>query len=486
MYVIGLDIGTTCTKAVLVDEQGKVAATGSSGYPLLSNGCRVEQRAQDWTKAAVIAIRQAISERDGSQVAGISLSTQGGSTVAVDENGQFLGNSVTWMDSRAQEEAAEISKELGDEYIYRTTGWKINPALDAAKLRNLKKDPDYKSAKKYWTTLEVLNHYLTGEAVIDPTNAAMRQLYNIEKDEWDETMLTAAHTTEEELPQVKPTGEQIGVLCQRAAEETGLLAGIPVFNGAHDQYCASIGAGAIRDGDMLLSAGTTWVLMGIGTKPLFTNSFIAPGRHPVRGLYGAIASLVCSGASLQWFKNEFLPEDFALMNEKAAERREKTRDLFFYPYLTGACYPIWNLKAKGTFTGMNLEHDRFDFARAIMEGVAFGVKRGIADFEDNGCEIHQITMMGGASKSPLWCQMIASITNIPINRLNQADICGVGAAMIAACGLGIYDSYEQAAEQMVHTEHIYEPVPEERVFYQEKFEAYDKLWKFMQMYYESE
>ena len=121
-----------------------------------------------------------------------------------------------------------------------------------------------------------------------------------------------------------------------------------------------------------------------------------------------------------------------------------------------------------------------------MEGVAFGVKRGIADFEDNGCEIHQITMMGGASKSPPWCQMIASITNIPINRLNQADICGVGAAMIAACGLGIYDSYEQAAEQMVHTEHIYEPVPEERVFYQEKFEAYDKLWKFMQMYYESE
>lgn len=486
MYVIGLDIGTTCTKAVLVDDGGRVAATGSSGYPLLSNGCRVEQRAQDWTKAAVIAIRQAVSGKDRSQVAGISLSTQGGSTVAVDENNQFLGNSITWMDSRAQEEATEISEELGDEYIYRTTGWKINPALDAAKLRNLKKDPEYKGAKKYWTTLEVLNHYLTDEAVIDPTNAAMRQLYNIEKDTWDEAMLTAAHVAAAELPEVKPTGEKIGVLSRRAAEETGLPSGIPVFNGAHDQYCASIGAGAIRPGDMFLSAGTTWVLMGIGTKPLFTDSFIAPGRHPVKGLYGAIASLVCSGASLQWFKNEFLPEDFAVMNAKAAERREKTRELFFYPYLTGACYPIWNLKAKGTFTGMNLEHDRFDFARAIMEGVAFGVKRGTLDFKENGCEIHQITMMGGASKSPLWCQMIASITNTPISRLNQADICAVGAAMIAACGLGLYDNYEQAAEQMVHTEHIYEPDAEERAFYQEKFEVYDKFWNFMQMYYESE
>lgn len=137
---------------MLVDDGGRVAATGSSGYPLLSNGCRVEQRAQDWTKAAVIAIRQAVSGKDRSQVAGISLSTQGGSTVAVDENNQFLGNSITWMDSRAQEEATEISEELGDEYIYRTTGWKINPALDAAKLRNLKKDPEYKGAKKYWTT----------------------------------------------------------------------------------------------------------------------------------------------------------------------------------------------------------------------------------------------------------------------------------------------------------------------------------------------
>ena len=190
------------------------------------------------------------------------------------------------------------------------------------------------------------------------------------------------------------------------------------------------------------------VLMGIGRKPLFTKSYIAPGKHPVKGLYGAIASLVCSGTSLQWFKNEFLPEDFQTMNMEAAKRRERTEELFFYPYLAGANYPIWNLRAKGAFTGLTLEHDRFDLARAVMEGVAFGARRGVMDFEANGCEIRKITMMGGASKSALWCQMLASITHRPVYKLNQADICALGAAMIAACGLGIYRDYTEAAAAM--------------------------------------
>ena len=486
MYVIGLDIGTTCTKALVADEQGRVAAVGSSGYELISKGSHVEQRAEDWITASIKAVREAVSGISPDQVAGLSMSTQGGSTVAIDGKGDFIGNSLTWMDARAQREAEEIEEELGADYIYHTSGWKINPALDAAKLRHMKQNGAYKEAGQYLTTLEVVNRYLTGEAVIDPTNAAMRQLYDVEKNDWDEKLMKAAGVTREELPRVCPAGMRIGGLRKEAAREMGLPEGIPVFNGAHDQYCASIGAGAVHEGDMLLSAGTTWVLMGIGEKPLFTKSYIAPGKHPVEGLYGAIASLVCSGASLQWFKNEFLPEDFGKMNEEAAKRREKTKELFFYPYLTGAFYPIWNIKAKGTFTGFTLEHDRFDFARAIMEGVAFGVKRAIDDFSDNGCNIRQIVMMGGASKSPLWCQMIASVTGVPILRLNQADICALGASMIAACQLGFYKDYHEAAKSMAHVEHRFEPIVEETKFYVEKFERFLEMWGLIQEYYKKQ
>lgn len=483
MYVIGLDIGTTCTKALLTDEKGQVASVGTSGYPLISNGCKIEQDPNEWIKASILAIKKAVENIDIAKIGGLSLSTQGASTVAVDEKGEFIGNSVTWMDSRAVVEANEVEKELGGEYIYHTSGWKINPSLDAAKIRCLKKEPIYKKAKKWLTTLEVMNRFLTGNSVIDPTNAASRQLYNLEKNDWDEKLLKAAHIDRTELPEILPTGEKVGDLCKEAAEQMGVSAGIPVFNGAHDQYCASIGAGAVSAGDMLLSAGTTWVLMGIGTKPLFTKSYIAPGKHPVEGLYGAMASLICSGASLQWFKNEFLPEDFEEINEVASKRRDKIKDVFFYPYLAGAGYPIWNIKAKGAFVGLTLEHDRYDFARAIMEGVAFGVKRGIRDFAENGCDIKQIIMMGGASKSSLWCQMIASITQVPIIKLKQADGCAMGAAMIAAHSLGIYKSYSEAAKEMVNHACTYEPLAEEIKFYEEKFQRFDKIWKLIEKYY---
>lgn len=484
MYVIGLDIGTTCTKALAVDDRGQVAAAGSSGYELFSRGGCVKQRAEDWILASVKAVREAVKRIPAHEVAGLSVSAQGGSTVAVDDRGNFIGNSITWMDTRAQKEADEIEEELGGEYIYHTSGWKINPALDAAKIRYMKRDRAYKGADMYLTTLEVVNRFLTGEPVIDPTNAAMRQLYNVEKNDWDEKLMKAAGVTREELPIVRPTSMKIGELQREAACKMGIREGIPVFNGAHDQYCASIGAGAVHEGDMLLSAGTTWVLMGIGEKPLFTKSYIAPGKHPVEGLYGAMASLVCSGASLQWFKNEFLPEDFGRMNEEAAARREKAKDLFFYPYLTGAFYPNWNVKAKGILTGFTLEHDRFDFARAIMEGVSFGVKRAVKDFSDNGCGIRRITMMGGASKSFLWCQMIASVTGIPILRLNRTDICALGAAMIAACRLGVYKDYHEAAEHMVHVGHRFEPIPEETEFYEEKYGQFLRMWENVRKYYE--
>ena len=484
MYVIGLDIGTTCTKALLSDADGKILSVGSSGYPLLSDGSHIEQRAEDWIKASVAAVHEVIKDIAAEEVAGISLSTQGGSTVAIDKDGRFIGNAVTWMDTRAKEEAEEIERELGNEYIYHTTGWKINPALDASKLRCLKKEKKYAGARQWLTTLEVMNRFLTGRAVIDPTNAAMRQLYHVEQNRWDKKLMQAAGIEESELPEVLPTGVFLGTLQKEAADKLGLQEGVSVFNGAHDQYCASIGAGAVNVGDMLLSAGTTWVLMGIGDKPLFTESFIAPGKHPVEGLYGAIASLVCSGASLQWFKNEFIPEDFEELNKEAAQRREKAKELFFYPYLAGANYPIWNLNARGAFTGLALEHDRFDMARAIMEGVAFGVRKSIADFEANGYDIKQIIMMGGASKSPMWCQMIASVTGVPILKLDQSDVCAAGAAMIAACGLGFFKNFNDGAARMVHIAQIYTPKAEDEEFYKVKYAHFNKMWDLMQRYYQ--
>lgn len=484
--VIGIDVGTTCTKVVVIDENGKIIGQGSQGYELISSGDCIEQRAEDWVKAVTAAIQRATEKIDKGCICGISCSTQGGSTVALKEDGSFIGNSWTWMDRRSTKQVEEIAKLLGNEYVYRTTGSRISAALDAAKIRNMKTLPEYEEAACYLTTLEVVNRFLTGKAVIDPSNAAMRQLFNIDKLDWDEKMLHCAGITRGQLPEILPAGELVGTLSAAASEATGLPEGIPVFNGAHDQYCASIGAGAIHGGDMLLSAGTTWVLMGITEKPMYTESFIVPGRHPIDALYGAIASLVGSGASMQWFHNNLMSADFDTMNEVVPRRTASAVDLFFFPYVAGAPYPIHNRNARGVFAGLTLEHDQFDMARALMEGVAFGVRRAAEDFEENGSKIDSIIMMGGAAKSPVWMQMIASITGIPIKRLNCADVCAIGAAMIAACGAGFYNSYQDAADHIVAVEQVYEPVREEQPYYQEKFQKFDRLWSALSVYYKGE
>lgn len=483
-YVIGLDIGTTCAKALAVGEDGQVLAQESAGYELISSGCRIEQRAEDWVDATRTILSSIAAQLPGAQPLGISLSTQGASMVAVDGAGKPIGNAYTWMDTRSVQEAQQIEAELGGEYVYRTSGWRTNPVLDAAKIRYMRKQRAFDEAKKFLSTIEIVNAYLTGRDAIDPSNAAIRQLFNVEEGRWDARLMAAAGVREEELPEVLPTGALVGGLRAQAARETGLPEGLPVYNGAHDQYCSSLGAGSVHDGDLLLSAGTTWALVMVSSKPMFTPSFVSPGKHPEPGLYGALASLTCSGASLQWFKNGFLPEGFDEMNRIVAERRDKTRDLCFFPYMAGANYPIWQQNARGAFTGLTIEHDRFDMARAIMEGVAFGVRRAMEDFRANGAELKHITIMGGAAKSDVWCQMIADIAGVPIVRLNVTDVCALGAAAIAMKASGICASYGEASARMVHPEREFLPDPGEQAYFAEKYARFVRMGQCMLSYYE--
>lgn len=476
-YVLGLDIGTTCTKAIVINNEGEIVAQSRYNYGLISNGDKVEQDAGDWIHAVIETLKDLSKTIDLKDVKGISTSTQGGTTVAVDKDGNFIGNAWTWMDGRSIEQTKAIEQSIGTDYVYKTTGWRTNAAFDPAKIMNMKSLPEFKKAVKYYTTIEIVNGFLTDNYAIDPTNAAMRQLYNIKTQTWDETILNEIGLTAEELPEIVPTGDKIGEVTERVAALTGLAKGTPVFNGAHDQYCASIGAGVINDGELLLSAGTTWVLMGISKDPLFTDSFIAPGNHPIKGLYGNIASIQGSGAALQWFNNNFVQEDFVKINAEVAKRAESANGLLFYPYLAGANYPIWQPSAKGTFTGITLAHDKYDFIRSIMEGVAFSIRKAVEDFAKNGVTINSITMMGGASKSDVWIDILTSTTNIPIVRLNQTEVCSIGAGVIAGCGIGMFKDYAQAASIIIHNDKTFRPKSSEVIRYGKKFNEYEKVWQ---------
>ncbi|MGN1073603.1 MAG: FGGY-family carbohydrate kinase [Eubacteriales bacterium] len=428
---LGLDAGTTAAKAVVCDENGEIRASGSASYPLipaLSGGS--EQDARDWTRGIAEAVRQALRETDASEIRALSLSTQGGTTVPLDAQGEPLRRAMTWMDTRAQEEERAFRGTFGAEEIYRVTGWESAACFDPGKLMWLRRhEPEhFSNAALFVTTLSYLNRFLTGQAVTDPTNAAMRSLYDFRAGVWRREYLDFLGLPPEKLPRIAPSGAYLGTLTAGAAQMLGLPRDVRVYNGAHDQYCASLGCGASRPGEVILSAGTTWVLFGVSEEPRYSASRIGVGRHVLPGLYGGIASLIGTGSSMEWLKSRF-GFDLAAMDGIAAGRRRQADGLFFFPFLAGENFNRRKTGLSGGVYGLTLAHDEYDLARALMECAAFEVRAALPSF---GAE--RLRMVGGAARSDLWVSLVADATGLPVCRPDASEACARGAAALAIAG----------------------------------------------------
>lgn len=489
MYLIGIDVGTTGTKVILTDEKGNIIGKGYKEYSLITlPGGKVEQRAEDWYEAAVFATREALSHFDGDkkEIVALSLSTQGGSTLPVDENYEPLSASYTWMDRRGVKEIEEATAEAGADAIYKKTGWEPDPSLDIAKFRWMQKHEKelFDKAHKFLTTSEYMNYRLTGNAVTDPGNAAMRQLFNINTGDWDDELLSLAGVSRDKMPKCVFTGEYIGNLTEKAAEELSLPTSVKVYNGGHDQYCAAVGCGAVEDGDMLLSTGTTWVVLGVSDKPLFTESFLAPGVHPCKGVFGNIASLRSAGSALKWLKNVIGEDDFKKMDDEAEKRRDSAKNVFFYPYFAGAGFPHNMDGFNSCVLGLELMNDKYDLARALMEGIAFETRGVLEEFERCGTKIKGLKMVGGAAKSRVWSKITADVCNCEIFFPTEPDTCCIGAALLAAVGSGIYPDYVTAGKNMIKHSGTLKPDSEAAAFYDEKYKKYKHGFKLLKEFFE--
>lgn len=476
MLVIGLDVGTTGTKAIITDEKGTVLSSGYREYPLESRNGNVTQAAWDWWDATVRAIHTALQSVDPRQVRAIGISTQGASMLAADKNGDPLCEVITWMDTRATKEADALSNAIGKEKIYRKCGWLPNPSLDAAKILWMRRNtPEiFSMADTFISTLEFINRKLTGKNIIDPTNAAIRQLFDMETGTWDDEILNFLEISKSRLPEVLPVASLVGTLTPEAAAELGLSPEVAVFNGAHDQYCASIGSGAVDTGDMLLATGTTWVVLGVTDRLLYTDNHICPGIHPVKGKFGAMASLVSAGSALNWYK-EIVDSDFRTMDREAATRAESTKNLFVLPYVLGAGFPHNRPELRGAMFGLDAGHDRYHIARAIMEGVAFEASIVLEQFAAQGMRIDKLMMTGGAARSDLWSEIVGYVTGCEIYRPQEPETCCLGAAMIAFVGLGVYDNFNACRSAMVKSRRLELSDQSMYDFYREKGRRYRTL-----------
>ncbi len=479
MYVLGIDIGTTGAKAIVADEEGRIAGQGYKSYHLITNsGGRVEQNPRDWYDAAVYCVRQACKDIDAKSIIALSMSTQGASSFLADESMNPLTNALTWMDVRAANEKEYLDNLLGDEYVYHSSGWKINPSLDMAKLKWLVDNENelYNRAKYFISTMEFMNFMLTGECVIDPSNAAIRQLLDIRTRQWDKKLLAATGATEDKLPPILPTGARVGNLTMKAARDMGLSQNVTVYNGAHDQYCGAIGASIHDPGQIMLSTGTAWAILGISDKLLYSEAFIAPGPHVYDDKFGALASIPVSGAALDWLRNNITGEDYETIDRVAESRIENIKELYFYPYLSGATFPLWQLEARGAFIGLGLEHDKYDLALAVMEGVVLQLKMALEEFKNSGLEIKSLHLIGGAVNSAVWTKIIAALCGCDLYVMKVKDTPCIGAVAIAGTQAGMFNDYSSAAEKMNVSCKYEQDIDALKLHYGRKFEEYKRVW----------
>ena len=268
-------------------------------------------------------------------------------------------------------------------------------------------------------------------------------------------------------------GEAIGHLTPEAASALGLSTDIAVYCGSHDQYAASLGSGATSSGDMMLATGTAWVVLGVTDRLLYTNNHICPGIHPA-GKFGAMASLVSAGSALKWFRN-LTEKDYRELDATAADRLDSAKDIIVLPYVAGAGFPHDRPEAGGVIYGFRVGSDRYDVARAFMEGVAFEARSVLEEFSHAGMKIDRLMMTGGAARSDLWTKIVGNVTGCTIYRPTEHETCCLGAAETAFVGAGVYPDYDTCRRIMVKTEPFGENDPCEIGFYNEKYEKYKEI-----------
>ena len=471
---IGIDVGTTSLKALALTESGECIAAAKSSYALIADGCEATQNAEDWYIAAKTAIRELLSTVKADNVCAISVSAQGGATVLLDKSGETLTPAYSWMDNRAVAESDELKEKFGNDLFYRRYGWRMQPASDVAKLLWMKNNiaDIYKSAASFPSTLGFINLRLTGRNIEDPTCAAIRRLYDINEKKMSEDILEYLDLTADKLPDTLPSGVYVGNLTADAARELGLSESVRVYNGAHDQYCASIGSGIVETGELMLATGTAWVLFGVTETPLFSESMISPCIHPAGG-FGALSTVSGIGATVEWLSkltNTPIPE----LSRGAEERRGKNDSLFFRPSATGTGLLIGNSKG-AHISDLSIGHDKYDLALALMVGAAFETALIIEEYKKSGMSaVSSITMTGGATASRFWQSLIADVTGLDVFASTQTDSPALGAAMIAAAS----DSGESIAEVSKKFAPALEKVSpsEYSEYYKRKFEAY-KEWR---------
>lgn len=491
-WVIGLDIGTSATKGLLVDEAGRVAASASHEYPLLQPAPGwAEQNPEDWWAATGAVIRQLLQKAGvkAEDVKALGLSGQMHGMVLVDRAGRVVRPPILWCDVRTTAECRLIEERLGKDRLLEATG---NPALEGFTAPKLvwmsRHEPELlASAQTLLLPKDYVRYRLTGERLMERSDAAGTLLFDVRKGTWALEVMELLGLPASLLPDLVDSWEVAGTLTREAAAETGLAPGTPVVGGGADNACGAVGAGVVRPGQALVSIGTSGVVLSPVAAPpdgsdgklhLFTHA--APDRWYLMGV------MLSAGLSYRWFRDELAPlekaagqvtgmDSFVLLNHEAAAAPPGAGGVVFLPYLNGERTPHADPAARGVFFGLSSAHRRSHVVRAVMEGITFGLRDSLELMRAAGQPVSTLRAIGGGARSELWLQMQADILEATVERPQVDEGPAYGAALLAGVGAGWFrDAHEAVRHVAVRA--TYEPDPATREAYARNYRIYRDLY----------
>lgn len=467
-YLLGIDLGTTSTRALIIDEQGAPVVSHAVEYPLSTPRPNwAEQDPRDWWRATVESVRAALSKAGigGDAIAGVGLSGQMHGSVFLDAADEVIRPALLWCDQRTARQCAYITSTLGAETVVAET---LNPVLTgftAPKIIWLRdEEPEnYARVRRVLLPKDYVRLRLTGEYATEVSDASGTSLLNVPQRRWSEVMLDGLELPRAWLPRVYESPEVTGAITPAAAELTGLAAGTPVVGGGGDQAAGAVGNGIVRPGVVSASTGTSGVVFAHLDEPavdpeLRTHTFC----HAVPGKWHVMGVMLSAGGSLRWMRDALCAEErevarnagvdaYDLMTAEAARAPVGSEGLVFLPYLTGERTPYPNPKARGVFFGLSLRHGKPHLIRAVLEGVAYGLRDSFAIIEGMGVAIAEVRASGGGARSVLWRQIQSDVTGYPHSVINVDEGPAYGAALLAGVGAGLYASVETACDATIRT-----------------------------------
>ncbi|MCH7721666.1 MAG: xylulokinase [Planctomycetes bacterium] len=475
--LLGIDVGTTGTKALLIDVQGKTVACAVHEYPLLTpHPGWAEQDPNRWWTATTDVIRRVIKAAGGSasRIAAVGLTGQMHGATLLDRAGEVLRPAILWNDQRTARECNEIAERVGADRVLQLTGNPVLTGFTAPKLLWTRRhEPEiYAKIAAVLLPKDYVRYRLTGQRRSDVSDASGTALFNVADRQWSDEMLDAVGVPREWLPEVAESPEVTAQVSKSAAEETGLLAGTPVVAGAGDQAAQAVGTGIVEEGIVSVTIGTSGVVFAASDRYLVEpQGKLHAFCHAVPGMWHLMGVMLSAGGSFRWYRDTLGDDEcgrataehrdpYDVLTESAACAPAGCEGLIFLPYLTGERTPHADPDARGVFFGLSLGHGKEHLTRAVMEGVAYGLRDSLELIGGLRLEMREVRVSGGGARSRLWRQILADVFDAPIVTMDVSEGAAFGAALLAGVGGGVFDSIGHACGAVLHATGRLEPGPD--------------------------